>query len=565
MILRHERYFGVALLLVALGVRGVAAVERSSLGTFWGMIDTNIYVQSARALATTGSPDTAFFMSPLYPYLLWWSGAADGAAAVILTFQVAMGMGALVCMALVARRIAGPAAGLAALALGAVAGPLVLYDTALLPDGPATAALTMASAVVVLRGERQRWWWASGLAAAVAVALRSNLLLAVVALTVWAAWRKSPRSAWLGLAAPVVVALALIAMTNGLREGLWAPRSYNAGVNLYVGNNSAAEGTYNPVNEISPGDMRGEAFAQQSLGRQLNSAQLDNFWRDRALAWISSNPGATAKLVVRKLALFFHPFEMPQMEAMALARFESGAVAVARVGLGLLLPLFVCGWWLTTNRRELIPFALIVTSSLVICTVFFVNGRLRLPVWGGMIPVAAIGVAHLVELLGRRDWRRAAMPLGLGLVLVTLVSQYPVHATYYTARGAAQYASIEALAGNTRHARDWIETGTKLEQKSHWRGGRAIERTFQAQPASELLLRMERGAAMFALATSTDQVADYRAAFVELVAVADSMPRFRRAQEGLYQVCLALIERGQGTAEVLAAQQRAAQRLPRRG
>ena len=73
----------------------------------------------------------------------------------------------------------------------------------------------------------------------------------------------SARRTWItltSLALPVLVVLMAVSALNGAAEGLWAPRPYNGGLNLYVGNNPAADGTYTPVDEIHPGDLVGRAL-----------------------------------------------------------------------------------------------------------------------------------------------------------------------------------------------------------------------------------------------------------------------------------------------------------------
>lgn len=552
---RRERWAWAGGLLLALATRVGASLERAGLATLTGMVDSRIYRQLAEQLPQQGwLPAEGFYMSPLYPYLLALA-PGDGVLATLL-WQSLLGVAGVAALALAARAKGGALAGAATLWLGALAGPLVVYDSALLADGPAFALLAIALAALTVRPAiATRGLLGVGVALALAYALRANLLLPLVLLCGWQLLEhrgRLPRGLRraLVLAAPTLLVMLGLAAMNQRAEGHFTPRSFNAGQNLYIGNNAFAEGTYTTLNEITPSDMMGRGFAQRAAGRELDAAEVEGFWRERALEWLGQNPGDALALVGRKLLLFLHPYELPQMEALVLARRESVALSLARVGMGAVLALAVVGvvgWW--SRRDELWPLRLNALAALVICLVFFVNGRLRLPLWASLLPMAGLGVAWLRAGWIARD-RRPLLALGGGVAALLLLLIYPVHADYRHALSAHRYAVLEAMAGERERAREWVAVGREIGQRPSLQG------TYQEHPDTRWYLQMEEATAWYVLG-------DLQRAFREMVPVADALPSYQRAQEGVVEIGQRLVRQGLGGEDARAAVGRAQARLAR--
>lgn len=543
--------WGVAM-AVGAALRLSAVMERAGRATLLDQIDSRIYRQLADALSASPVPAEGFFMSPAYPYWLTVF-SPEGPFPPLLILQSLLGLGAVAALALVARRLGGPVAGIGTLALGVFAGPLVLYDTSVLPDGPAFALLAGSLALVTLRPDGTlRRLLLAGLLGALAYGLRSNLLPPLLLTAAWLAWRNRP-GGWrpaLAFVAPLLVGMLGIAALNQAAYGRFTPRSFNAGQNLYIGNHPGTDGTYTPVNGIHPGDMLGREVAQTARGRPLDAAEVEAYWREQANRFLTADPGATLGLWLRKLVLVLHPYDIPQMESLFLTREESTATRLAWVGFGWVLVLAVTGVLHrpSAGARNGAPLTAVAVAAIAICVVFFVNGRLRHPLWIALLPWAGLGVAAITGWIRNTTPRRGAWTLAVGLALWGGLSLYPAHATFREAMSACRYATLEALGGDRSAAREWMAVQGRLTDRPD------LESTFRTHPESRWLLALERAATWFTLG-------ELRRAFDDLAPAAEALPTSQRAQQGLVQVCDRMLQQGLGGPEVRAARQRALRRL----
>jgi hypothetical protein len=248
---------------------------------------------------------------------------------------------------------------------------------------------------------------------------------------------------------------------------------------------------------------------------------------------------------------------MPQMEALDLVRRESVALRLSIVGLLILLPLSFAGALSLAKpqRGLLLPFWISLASALVICLVFFVNGRLRLPLHLTLLPLAGIGASALVRSAFGGEKRRPITALGVGAVLLLLLALYPTHGPYRNALSASRYAVLEALAGERTAAREWMQIESEIERSRGTLWNRpALSETTRAHPDARWLLQSERAAAWFVLD-------DLQRAYADMAPAAEAMPGNTRCQEGLVEICRRLTQSGMGSPEVDAAARRALSRL----
>jgi tetratricopeptide (TPR) repeat protein len=398
----------------------------------WLAMDSQEYDRWAREIAAgdwLGSQ--VFFQAPLYPYLLavLYSLFGRSLDAVYLA-QILLAVAGCWALYRAGREMAGEGVGLGAALLAAIYGPFLFYDAQLLKESPAVAVtsfLLWALAAARARGGTGRWLGAGALLGVLAL-LRENALLLVPFLLPLAWTRAEKVSGLLRRGGALVAGLALVLLPVAVRNGLvgesFLPTTSQGGVNFYIGNNPQADGTYQPIvpgKQIPALERREPArLAEQAMGRRLTAGEVSRYWLGRSLDWARREPGAFARLQVRKLGMFWSWYEWPDAVDYYHVKTLSPVLRLPLLELGGAVLLALAG--LVLARRRLEPFApvLLFTLGWMLTTVvFFLFSRYRLPVVPALLVLGGVTLATLAggaESL--RDGSRIRT-YGLAAVVVT--------------------------------------------------------------------------------------------------------------------------------------------------
>jgi 4-amino-4-deoxy-L-arabinose transferase-like glycosyltransferase len=404
--------------------------------------DSRLYMQLAEDIVSGRGVEGAFFMSPLYTYLLAAVWTISGNPELWMRLmQVLFGSGTVAVVFLLGRRLFTRHAGLTAAALAATYAPLIYYDGMLLLESALTLLLSLALLSLVRACETgtNRDWALAGLALGAAAVTRANILLFLpVFLLLWMflpSLRGTVKRKHVLLYTTVTLACLLpTTMHNAAKEGVFLPVTGSFGYNLYAGNNAEAHGLYtmpDPVDLYT--DLNGSAWVQQQTGRAMDAAEVSAWWRDRALRWAGTNPGDALELIGRKFLLFFHPAEIDQLGlSMDFFTGRYGRITgtpQALFPLLLVLSFVGMGLSLRGERRFLRLLPLLLLAVYVLATVlFFVSGRLRIPVTPILLLYAGYAVIEIARAWRSRDALRGmAFPaiggLAFGLSLLFLQPQ----------------------------------------------------------------------------------------------------------------------------------------------
>jgi len=405
-------------------------------------------------------------------------------------------------------------AGLVAAALAAVYGPFLFYDVQLLKESLAVTAasfLLWALAAAQAGGGAGRWIVAGTLLGVLAL-LRENALLLVPFLLPLAWSRESGARASARRTCALLLGLALplfpVALRNGLVGGDFLPTTFQGGVNFYIGNNPAADGTYRP---IVPGKQIPELerrepvrLAEQELGRTLDPAEVSSFWLRKALGWAAAHPGAFLRLQIRKLRMFWSWYEWPDAVDYYWVCGLSPVYRLPLVELGtvsLLAPVGLFLLWRSRRLRAFAPAWLFALGWMASTVVFFLFSRYRLPVVPALLPFSAVPMVALGDSWGawrerRRGWAIAAALAMAAFVVPSLARFEPrmdlVH--YNLGRlaeergdpGAAGEHYQAAFALNPRDFLACLNLGNLAARQRDWATARSYyQRAVEIEPGSD--------------------------------------------------------------------------------
>ena len=335
--------------------------------------------------------------------------------------------------------LGGPVVGVLAALLTLLYGPLLFFESKLMPT---TFAVTFNLGLILSFFRWRKWGYESpawgvttGILAGGAFLLRPNTLLFVGSLALFALLERqkglSPKTkdlrlhpkarwgAWPSLAAATLgLTLFLIigAWRNHAGAQEWFPVPATGGVTLYSGNNPSARGTYAPHGPIT-GDKQHQAAEAKTLAARLsrkNFQELGPYEVSRELtshvfSWWFQNPMKTLKLFGFKLYRFCLRAEPRSSYSYEREKTRLKSLNMAPLTFPVFLVLALLGLFGSPRREDGILW-IFVGVHLLGALAFFVSTRYRAPA----VPALAVLAAS-----GARWWTVEARPkkaLSLGVV-----------------------------------------------------------------------------------------------------------------------------------------------------
>jgi tetratricopeptide (TPR) repeat protein len=471
---------------------------------------------------------TPFFVDPLYAYVLGGVYAVFGhSLLVVRLLQIALGVATCWLAARLARRTWDDAAvaTLAALLL-AIFIPALHYEAAI--EKTTLGVFLLALALDRYLAGTTGAALAAGVALGCGVLARGTFLILVPAgalgLIDWRAVRASlPRTgAFLGGALAVV---ALATLHNVAASGAFVLTTDNAGQNFYIGQQAKNTlGVYTPPPFVRPdprfeeADFRAEA--ERRAGTALAPAAVSSFWMRQGLAAIGDDPAAAAARTLRKLLLFWHQYETPDNDNIAVLADVSPVLHLPVLWMGLLAPLALLGAVVGWRRRAV---RVLTATALLYCAAvvaFFVLARFRAPLVPLLAVLAAGGIGWLRATAAAGDWNRAGLAAAATAAVALLLIHDPAWLAGVRRSSLAiayhNYGTARAEAGDTDAAiaayeravaidADAVPASLRalgdiyLERRQYDRAEAAMRRVLALRPdsrlAQEALARLERARA----------------------------------------------------------------------
>jgi tetratricopeptide (TPR) repeat protein len=396
----------VLLFLFAFALKIIYVIQSAgSLSLRVPILDAQYYDDLAKSIAAGQfTQKEAFFMGPLYPYFVALVYGVFGRNLMLLrAIQICGGSVTVVLTYLVGAKIFRPSVALLGALMLALYGAGTFYEGQLLMEWLGTL-LDMLLLFVLLRdfGKSHVLKFAlAGFLLGLSALARANILIFAPVVLIWILHVAKEERRFVSAAAFVVCALVAISpatVHNYAVSKDAVPITWNGGMNFYIGNSDEATGAFVPIRGVDyVRDMNTVRYVERMVGRDVKPSEVSSYWLKRARTFIEAHPGAELRLILRKTALFFNGFEVPQIESYDLSKTRYGIFKVLFVNFWLLSSLGLAGMIYSARewRRRFLLYGFIVSYSVSII-LFFVTARYRVQVVPAVSLFAAFCAAEVL-------------------------------------------------------------------------------------------------------------------------------------------------------------------------
>jgi tetratricopeptide (TPR) repeat protein len=205
-----------------------------------------------------------------------------------------------------------------------------------------------------------------------------------------------------------------------------------AGPNVWIGNNpDNTTGAYEvprsiPANPCWEASGFRELAERETGARNMKPSAVSRYFLGKALNFMVTSPGRFLGCTLRKFALFFDNYEVPDNHSFYFIRQHAPVLWALPLPFGVLLTLAVLGIMLTFSRRHLLLYLFIsVYPATVILT--YVFARYRMPVVGVLIVFAAAGVVGALDRIKIKKTGKLFWPavVSLAVLAFSCIPAYP--------------------------------------------------------------------------------------------------------------------------------------------
>jgi len=440
-----------------------------------------------------GRPAPAFFISPLYIYVLaLLLKLGDGSLEVARFGQIILGTAAVGLIALTARRWYSPRAAWLAGSLATFCGLFTFYEILILQAAlePFLTALdlyllawALHGAGPALRKAKPAAFLAAGVALGLHALNRPNVLLVFVGLAVLLMAVLVVRgvthirrtaagepSSLIRALTPIVafvlggvLAISPATYRNWRVAHEFVPISSHGGWNFLAGNGPQADGTYTTPMNLRP-SIAGQwidatQLVRQSVGHEVSAREVSRFFFDKAFEWIRSHPREELRLLARKTRYALSATFLTLNHSFPFfARDVRGPLTLLVVGPALIVPLGLVGLVIARprDRSGYWVWAAYAPLSVFSVVLFYVAARYRLPFQIALTVAAGGGAAWMIDRLRERAWRSAAVAMIATVALVLFVA-WPTGLDDGRAEEQVRMGLFEIQNGGTSQGEAWIQ------------------------------------------------------------------------------------------------------------
>jgi len=422
-----DRCIAILLFGVSLVLRLIYLAQIQSLPLTHHLgLDAASYDRLARTIASGDwLGDKIFYQAPLYPYFLAILYKSFGHHLnLVRLVQLILGAFNCVVIAWMARKLFDRKTAIWAGALIAGYGILVFYEGAIGKDGISVLVTDLALFGLVWSLERPVWygWFLSGAALGCSILTRGNLILLLPFIILWIVIvlrAHSPRRIF-GAVGALVAGTSLFIIPVTVRNYVvgqdFVVTTAQAGQNFYIGNNPRASGFFeNPARirlnpEYEEADFRAEAL-RRTQRAFMKPSEISNYWFKEGILFIRTHPKKALRLLLRKAAMFWNHFEIPDNYNYYFVRENVLTLRILFLGFGIIAPLGLFGLFLARKSPGTWLFIIFIFAYMASIVPFHMASRYRLPVVPVLILFAGHTLARAFEAVRSRHFKK--MMLGL--------------------------------------------------------------------------------------------------------------------------------------------------------
>lgn len=390
------------------------------------ILDAATYDRWAQTIAAGDWPGgvRAYLISPFYAYFLAFIyGVGGHSYGLVRIIQVVIGSMTCAVIFLIARQLFTVRAAVIAGLVMALYGYAVFLDAELLKNSVAafTLSVSLLCCLHAWNEKKTGWWFAAGFLLGLTSINTPNVLLLSPVMGIWALGcrpegSRYPRAAVV-FASGFILCLLPVTVRNYVLEQEVVLVSSYGGHTFYFGNNPESDGALlssREFFEIVP--ERLEALVNkapaEALGRKLSSSEVSRWWFRKGVRFIQEQPAAFARLLGKKLAIFFSGYEISDTVDYYFMKEQIPVLRLGVVNFGLIVALAFSGLIasLPQWRKQLPVYSLLVVLMLSV-VLFMVNSRYRFAAVPLLAVYAGYGADRIWAGLQERSWRRTAFTL----------------------------------------------------------------------------------------------------------------------------------------------------------
>lgn len=482
--LEHEKRWIYLLFALAFTLKLVFIIQsRNSLQTLAPLLDSRIYDDLARAIAKGNLfPGEAFFMGPLYPYVMGFIYSISGNSVMILRLvQVTVGALTVVLTYRVGVLVVRPVTAMLGALLLTLYGAITFYEGQMLMMWLGTFLnMSLLYVLLCVPGESGLLsffnkrpllrYVLAGLLLGLSALARASILIMVPVILVWIIRRKraNPLRSVAIFLISVFIIIFPVTIHNYIASKDFVFITYNGGLNFYIGNNPDATGVYSLPAEVEPDDISTKQYLKNKLGRDIGPSDISDYWMDRSFSFIREHPGKELSLLARKAVLYINGYEWPQIENYEHAKDNYGIFKILLINFHLLISLGILGifysFWFKKDLFLHQWFTIAYSISIIL---FFVSARYRIQIAPLLCFFAAYAIAETASRLRNRNaWGFLSLLLLILLLFATRPGLFNIDTQKLRAEEHIHRAQRWEAIGNMEKALREINFAIDLDRRS---------------------------------------------------------------------------------------------------